>query len=78
MRKCQQLFPRCFSQPSASWKIWSWQSALLIDLPLRGLQEHYLDQAHRPVVDSSRCNGMVDAEELGVGGEVVVIKANSG
>ena len=30
------------------------------------------------MVDSSRCNGMVDAEELGVGGEVVVVRANSG
>ena len=79
LRKCRQHPPRHFFHQLALPRIWSWQSALLIDLPLRELQHRHQDWAHRLVVeDSSTFNGVVYAMELSVGSEVVAIRANGG
>ena len=76
LEKCQRFTPRHYFQPLALRMIWSWQFALPTDLPLRELQRLLQERSCRPVVvDSRRCRGVVDAEELGVEGEVVAVRA---
>ena len=81
LRRCRWLTQNRFSRLLALQRIWNWQSALCIAHLLRGQQQQQQQQhperAHRPtLVVSSRRSGVVDTGELGVGDEMVAVKAN--